>query len=113
MSTSVDLDIGGTYFMLTFPDAELATPVVLSYRYLGKDLLAPAPSPQYYFRYLPPFESESGPSEGRWTRLFPHLFSGWGEPEPTVFDAEKVQALLDLRGLIRELEAVVHRSTPS
>jgi hypothetical protein len=54
------LVVGETYFMLTCPDASLTTPIIITYRFLGKNpegVEQNQPGSHYYFRCLPPFLS--------------------------------------------------------
>ena len=78
-----DLVVGMVYFMVTYPDASLTSPVVLTYRYLGKNLVQTheRDAEEYYFRFLPPFSANDPPATGSGVgrTVYPDLFSGWGE----------------------------------
>ena len=92
--------------MVTYPDP--VSPVVISYRYLGKDLAGMSEEPpQFYFRYLPAFQ-EDGDEEldQPWREMHPSLFKGWGAGIPTSFPESKLEALCDLKGLITELSRI-------
>jgi hypothetical protein len=109
-----ELIVGDTYFMVTYPDATMETPVILTYRFLGKDpdgIQDEEPGPHYYFRYLPAFRYDDDEAERRqidsgWEVAFPGAFGGWGESVPTSFSEEKVQSLNTLDSLIQELIAI-------
>lgn len=105
-----DLVIGKTYFMVTYSDSGMCTPIVITYRYLGRDpegVEEDEPGPHYYFRYLPAFQSEADEEDPRnnsaWAEVFPDGFSGWGERSPTSFSQEKLSGFESLDGLIAEL----------
>ena len=104
-----ELEIGATYFMVTYPDE--VSPVVISYRYLGTDLAGIAEDPQqFYFRYLPAFQEEGDEElDQPWREMHPSLFQGWGEGFPTSFPQPKVDELCDLEGLISELSSIRDR----
>ena len=62
MVTGNELVVGDTYFMVTYSDSAMSTPIVITYTYLGKDpddIERDEPGTQYYFRYLPSFQSET------------------------------------------------------
>ena len=111
-----ELVIGATYFMVTYPDPSLLTPVVISYRYLGKDLGDPEEeSPQYYFRYLPAFQEEGAEPELGWRAAFPELFRGWGADVPTSFAESKLEGFVTIDGLLSELSELrdrLHQGRP-
>ena len=113
-----DLVVGDTYFMVTYPDSAMCTPIVITYTYLGKnpeDIEEDDPGPRYYFRYLPAFQSEwdhdydEDADAYDWTDVFPDLFSGWGERVPTSFSEEKLEGFNTVDGLIEELIRVRDR----
>ena len=110
-----DLIVGESYFMVTYPDPSMSAPIVITYTYLGKDpegIEEDEPGPQYYFRYLPAFQSEidevheNASENDGWMDVFPNLFSGWGERVPTSFSQEKLRGFNTLEGLIEELTRV-------
>jgi hypothetical protein len=108
-----DLIVGETYFMVTYADSSMRTPIIITYTYLGKDpddVEKDEPGPHYYFRYLPAFRRHSDEEDGEgdtyagaWASVFPNLFSGWGESVPTTFSEEKLEGFNTLAGLIDEL----------
>jgi hypothetical protein len=111
-----DLIVGSTYFMVTYPDSLMSTPIVITYRYLGQNpagLEEDEPGPHYYFRYLPAFQSESDEDDAKdvsaWSEVFPDGFSGWGETAPTSFSQEKLSGFESLDGLVEELIRVRSR----
>jgi len=107
-----DLIVGGTYFIVMYPDSLMCTPIVITYRYLGQaeGLEEDEPGPHYYFRYLPAFQSESDEDDAKnvsaWADVFPDGFSGWGESAPTSFSQDKLSGFESLDGLIEELVRV-------
>jgi hypothetical protein len=114
-----DLVVGNTYFMVTYPDPGMSAPIVITYRYLGRDpegVEEDEPGPHYYFRYLPAFQYEADEealrSTSAWSEVFPQGFSGWGESSPTSFSQEKLAGFESLDGLIAELMKVRTRSEP-
>ena len=112
-----ELVVGDTYFMVTYPYPSLLVPIVITYKYLGKDLLRDhddSSNSVYNFRYLPAFEYESQDDQDDqddfWSRNFPALFSGWGEMYPTAFSEDKIAGFTNLDGLIEELKIIRSRS---
>jgi hypothetical protein len=99
----------------------MATPIVITYRYLGQDpegVAQESAGSHYYFRCLPPFQPAEDDDEtkalaaGR-DEVFPGAFSGWGERFPSSFPAEQLAGLSTLDGLIEELTSVRGRTTSS
>jgi hypothetical protein len=105
------LKVGETYFMVTYPDPSMATPIIITYRFLGQDpegVQQDGPGSHYYFRCLPPFHLADQDDEIRalaagWDEVFPGAFQGWGESFPSSFPEEKLRGLNTLEGLIAEL----------
>lgn len=107
-----DLVVGESYFMVTYPEPDLAIPIVITYRYLGANLGSegePGGGTQYYFRYLPAFQLEEDLAASGWREMFPDLFAGWGESAPTSFDREKLAGFCTLDGLVAELSSIRDR----
>jgi len=103
--TEQELVVGETYFMVTYPDSSMRTPIIITYEYLGKNLLDsedenPAP---YYFRCLPAFLPESTSAGADWSEKFPELFRDWGEDVPTAFQADKLEGFCTIEGLVADL----------
>src|SRR5262245_52583433 len=100
--------------MVTYPDSSMETPIIISYRFLGRDpegVEQDSPGSHYYFRRLPPFQSADEDDESRslaagWEDVFPGAFSGWGERFPSSFSEEKLRGFITLDGLIEELGTV-------
>jgi hypothetical protein len=76
-----DLVVGNTYFMVTYPDPGMSAPIVITYRYLGRDpegVEEDEPGPHCYFRYLPAFQYEADEealrSTSAWSEYFPRDF---------------------------------------
>jgi hypothetical protein len=93
---SESLVVGRVYFMVTYHEPGLGSPIVTSYRYLGKDVDGTPVDPNdsgYHFAHLPSFHY-CDPSENE-------------EPDPCVtrhwFNEEQLRGLSDLEGLIHEL----------
>ena len=108
-----DLVVGDMYFMVTYTDPGMSAPIVITYRYLGRDpegVEEDEPGPHYYFRYLPAFQSEPNQDEAQsisgWAEIFPDGFSGCGESSPTSFSEEKLAGFETLDSLIAELMKV-------
>jgi hypothetical protein len=116
------LVVGESYFMVTYPDPSMATPIVITYRYLGKDpegVAQDEPGSHYYFRCLPPFQPAQEDDEelrslaAGWDEAFPGAFTGWGEHFPSSFPAAKLAGLNTLDGLIQELTTIRGRKVSS
>jgi len=93
-----DLIPTGTYFMVTYPEASLTVPIVITCEYLGKDIHGPPKAGEesgYYFRYLPAFRYE---------------VDGELDDAPVFFPEAKLAGIHDLAGLIRELNEVRERT---
>ncbi len=105
------LKVGETYFLVTYPDVSLTIPIVLSYCYLGINLVANAEhqgESEFFFQFLPPFKTDQVDDPTiRWRKEFPGLFKKWGESAPTTFS--NVSGFCDTGGLIAELEQVRER----
>ena len=108
------LEVGQTYFMVTYPDPSMVTPIIITYRFLGKDpegVQHDDAGSHYYFRCLPPFQAADEDDEVRalaagWEEVFPGAFGGWGERFPSSFPEEKLRGLNTLEGLIEELGTI-------
>lgn len=85
---------GVTYFMATYPDATLQKPVVITYEFIREDIFADDGKPAYIFKYLPAFQYEGEPEEA-----------------PVAIPGENIRGLVDLDGLIRELQDVKKRAS--
>ncbi len=84
--TEQELVVGETYFMVTYPDPSMRTPIIITYKYLGKNLGGsegedPAP---YYFRCLPAFQPEAT-SGGADRSEVPELFMSGVKITPRPF----------------------------
>jgi len=115
------LVVGGAYFMVTYPDPAMATPIIITYRYLGRDpagVQHDQPGSHYYFRYLPAFQPTADGNDddqalgAGWEEVFPGAFSGWGESVPSSFPEDKLRGLNTLDGLIEELTAIRGKKAP-
>lgn len=108
-----ELRVGSSYFMVTYPDAPIIGPVILTYCYLGRNLLGKDEDEpdHFYFRYLPGTQEDETalPDSFSWRESFPALFAGWGENYPSTFEAEQLSGFHDLVGLIEELREVQQR----
>ena len=125
MIDALRLQVGMAYYMPTYPEPTLATPIILTYVYLGVDLDlllngVPVPSgspgleatqrPSYYFRFMPPFRYNFEPqARDAWQGAFPDLFRGWGESAPSVFNPDQLTGLMTLGELIEELQRIAGR----
>ena len=105
-----DLVVGDNYFMVTYPDTPMCTPIVLTYTYLGQDpdgVQEDEPGSHFYFRHLPAFHYENDQDDAQhasdWAQVFPDTFSGWGESVPTSFSEDKLCGIETIDGLIEEL----------
>lgn len=93
---SEDLRLGTVYFMVTYRDANLTSPIVISFRYLGPVEVDGSDEGQvsgHHFEYLPAYHYEDDAPE----------------PEATFFSEEQVTKLSDIDGLIAELHRVRQR----
>jgi hypothetical protein len=120
-----ELVVGLTYFTVTYPDPTFTTPIVLSYKYLGRDIYPVDPEDpgasvtaresEFFFRFLPPFKYEDVMAEESdqfgtpWRTLHPELFSGHGDAIPTSFTKDQLRGLLTIDGLVAELTEVKAR----
>ncbi len=109
--TEQELVVGETYFMVTYPDPSMRTPIIITYKYLGKNLGGsegedPAP---YYFRCLPAFQPEATSGGADRSEKFPELFYVRGEDAPTAFQADKLEGFCTIEGLVAELATLRDR----
>ncbi len=91
--------VGRVYFMVTYQEPGLGSPIVTSYRYLGKDVDGVPLDPNdsgYDFIHLPPFHYCDPETKE--------------EPDPCMsrhwFSEAQLGGLTDLDGLIHELHGL-------
>jgi hypothetical protein len=115
------LTVGELYFAVTYPEPTMDTPIIITYRFLGKDpegVEQDVPGSHYYFRCLPPFQSAAEDDEEvrslapGWAEVFPGAFAGWGERVPSSLTEDHVRGLSTLDGVIEELAALRSRRGP-
>jgi len=85
--------------MVTYPDASLSSPIVITYKYLGKDIHgAPENIAEsgYYFQYLPAFRYDDDD----------HSIDA-----PTLFAESQLKGISDIDGLLSELAQVRERAS--
>lgn len=87
------LKSGVAYFLATYPDPMLRKPVVITYEYIRTDTFEEDGTPAYIFKYLPAYRHEDEQEEG-----------------PFAISGRELEQLLDLEGLIQELQEVKTRA---
>src|SRR4026207_1111702 len=100
MKTS-DLIPGQPYFMITFPDPQMRKPIIISYEFVEKATIEEGYVEEgFVFRYMPAFQYEMEDGE-----MFPD------KEELTLLSAESIESLVDISGLISELQKIEHSAS--
>jgi hypothetical protein len=102
---AADLKIGSVYFMVAYEDPGLCRAITLSYEYLGRDPYGePVESSEsgFYFKYLPAFRSGDEDSSVA-------SFEAEIAQVPYVCNEAQLNSILDIDGLIAELNEVRER----
>src|SRR5262249_52489064 len=88
-----DLVVGQVYFQLLFQSRGPQKPIIITYEYLKQAKREDGHLEEgFVFHYLPAFQYQMADGE-----VFP------SDDELTFFEPSKLESLLDLKGLIREL----------
>lgn len=77
--------------MVTYPDPTLRVPIVITYEFIRGGTFDDG-DPAYIFKYLPAFQYEGEPEE-----------------EPVAIPPETIRGMVDLDGLILELQGIKNR----
>jgi hypothetical protein len=91
-----DLVSGEVYFMITFPDPEMQKPIIITYQYVRQAAVNEKNLEEgFIFKYLPAFRYEMDDGE-----MFPD------DKKLIILPFEEIESLVDLSGLILELNKV-------
>lgn len=91
-----DLVVGGLYFMVTYQDPKMTRPIILTFEFEGTKIHdhQDAETPTYYFDFQPPF----------------HSVPESDDPTMHFFSKRDVESIVDIAGLVRELEGCRDRA---
>ena len=85
-----DLVVGSVYFLPTYDDSGMTRPIILSFEYKGAFIQdAPKDSNPFHFNFLAPY-----------------AYADDAETQLHFFSESDVADLVDIHGLLREIEAV-------
>ncbi len=98
MDGSLKYREGGVYYRLTFPDAGLLYPQVESFVFVGKNLSDEDTEESWYFQFADSYAKDGS-----------ILKSTGGDRKVCIAIRRDLPDMLDLAGLIKELEAAAKR----
>jgi len=101
MTSGDDFEVGRTYFALFYMDEQLRQPIVETLIYLGPDTVDEegGPAPGHLFQYASSFYRD-----GNWNELPEQEQYAFEEPPIISFPHEHRDHVVDVDGLIAELE---------